>query len=746
MNQVRIHGDPFGEDAAASQLRSFLRLALGNGMACALSLSSVRPRAVAAGEREIRLTDGVRDLVVGTLLPPAEVELMLRAAGNVVAATAPVVVFAADHERADTATLAGLEWPRAAIVLTARAGQTGKELLERVRAELRWAGCEHPLHALEAHEVAPWLALPPAPAHGPIVHVGSGDLASGTDLVVDAWLAEFAPTGRGLRLVLPEATDEVVARLHERVAAAPGPCEVLRARFEPGHVRDAAVVVLPWRRERPARDLVQALASGRPVAVSRFPDTTALLDADGVCLPIGGRWTPSHAALPFAPAPAAVAATLRMAVGDPAAGAAIGRRARTHVVEELVRGRPAAPPPPVPASLPTRPRVVLEAPWFEVSSSSELSIETARALLRGGEVDLRLVARTPFRGDLAQLRARAPELEPLLCRDPGKVHLWLSAGWPVRAARPQCRSWAVRVDWEFGALPWELMPHVGAVADHVVVHSRHVADVVAAAGRDPASIALVPHGVDAVMHEDAVPDPRILAWKGDRPAVLFHGGLIWRKGFDVFLRALLAARAAGQDCVAVVKTVGHDQHYGRFHLGELARRFQRTAGTPPLLLIDEALPRERLAALYTACDVMLHPYRGEGFGLPLLEARACGLPVLATEGGAADALLHGPGAVPIASERRPVDLPGAHVGEPWVLEPSADEAGRLLAETLAHRDERRREARATAATARAAFAWDAAAAAIGRLARGERAEPAAPASLPTLALPPSPRAEPVGVR
>ncbi|MBL9077473.1 MAG: glycosyltransferase [Planctomycetes bacterium] len=745
MNQVRIHGDPFGEDAAAGLLRSFLRLALGNGMECALSLSSVQPRPVAAGEHTIHLTDGVRDFVVGSLLPPAEIDLLLRAAGNVVAATAPVVVFAAAPLRADVTTLVALEWPRAAIVLAARDGSTGQDLLERVRAELRWAGCEHPPHALEARELAPWLALPALAPHGPIVHVGCGDVPSGTDLVVDVWLREHAPHGRGLRLVLPDAGDDLVARLRDRVAPAPAPCELVRAAFEPGHARDAAAILLPWRRERPSRWLVTALASGRPVCVSRCAETVVMLSADGICLPIGGRVAAAGAQVTFEPAPAAVAAALRSALADSAAAAATGRRARRHVVEELVRGRPAAPPAPVPAAPPSRPTIVLEAPFFEVSSSSELSIETARALVRRADVDVRLVPRAPFHGDLAQLRRRAPELEPLLCRHPGTVDLWLSAGWPVRAARPQCRTWALRVDWEFGALPWELLPHTTTTADAVVVHSEYGADLVAAAGRDRASIVLAPHGVDAAMREDAAPDPELVAWKGARPAVLFHGGLVWRKGFDVFLRAVLAAREAGQDPVVVVKSVGHGHCYGRFHLGELARRFQRTAGTPPMWWIEDDLPRERLAAIYTACDVLLHPYRGEGFGLPLLEARACGLPVVATAGGGGDALLQGPGAARIPAERRPVELPGAHVQEPWVLEPSAADAGLLLVDALVHRAERRRAARAAAAGVRQAFTWDAAAARIAQLAcepRSLRAQP----PLPTVTLAPTPRPEPVGAR
>lgn len=203
MNQVRIHGDPFGGDAAAAQLRSFLRLALGSGVRCALSLAAVRPRAVMPGEHEIALTDGVRDLRVGTRLPQAEVELLLRAAGEAVAATAPLLVFAAASERDDQVQLAGLEWRQACRVLAVRDGTTAGELLERVRAELRWSGNEHPVHGLDAAELAPWLALPNYRGGGPIVHVGGPDPADGTDLVLAAWRAHFAAVP--LRLVLPDA-------------------------------------------------------------------------------------------------------------------------------------------------------------------------------------------------------------------------------------------------------------------------------------------------------------------------------------------------------------------------------------------------------------------------------------------------------------------------------------------------------------------------------------------------------------
>lgn len=42
------------------------------------------------------------------------------------------------------------------------------------------------------------------------------------------------------------------------------------------------------------------------------------------------------------------------------------------------------------------------------------------------------------------------------------------------------------------------------------------------------------------------------------------------------------------------------------------------------------LSDDREPGLYAACDCLVHPFRGEGFALPVAEAMACGLPVVAT--------------------------------------------------------------------------------------------------------------------
>jgi hypothetical protein len=112
--------------------------------------------------------------------------------------------------------------------------------------------------------------------------------------------------------------------------------------------------------------------------------------------------------------------------------------------------------------------------------------------------------------------------------------------------------------------------------------------------------------------------------------------------------------------------------------------------------------------------------------------------VLATAGGDADSLLGEGGSRAIPSSRRELELPTAHVSAPWVLEPSASDAGRLLIEALGDLESRRLAAAAAAPELPAASSWAVAAEAIERLAlEPQRAEP-------VVALPPVPAREPVG--
>lgn len=721
MNVVRIWGNPFDQGDAGHGLREFLQLAAANGMRVGLCLTAVRDGA-GTGDRVVELTDGVRSIPVRTSLPPLLLQQVVRAAAQPVPSTAPVVVFATDTDIADAVQLAGLEWPRACRLVKVAADATAAELLARVRSELRWAGTEDPAVGLDERELLPWLQLEP-PDGEVILHDGSDDPADGSDIAVRVFASRFAAGGARLRVLLSDAAAIGPLRQAARAAAPAGLDGAAAIEFVVGTataalLHDVSVIVQPLRSLRAPQRLVPLLASGRPVCISQFEAVARLLPTPSLCQPIGGRWLPCEQGAPprFEPDPRALARGIeQLRRGD--VGAAIARRARAHVLAEMTNDRPASPPrPPAQPARGRRPRLVLQAPFLETSSSAEFSIATAQALHRRGHVELALVPTLPFRQELATLRARAPELVPLLRRDVADADLWLASGWPLRHDRPPARCFALRVDWEFGALPVSLTPAVTQEADAVVVHSEYVFRSVTAAGRPADQVHLIPHGVDAAAFASTPALPQVLQWKQGRPAVLFVGGLIWRKGIDVFLRAVIeAARTAPPFCV-VVKALGGNQHYGGFHMRELVQKVQRHPQAPPLLLLEDELSREQMVGLYRACDLMLLPYRGEGFCMPALEARGCGLPLLVTDGGATDDFAVGESVVKIAARRRPVDLPDVCVSQPWVLEPEDGAAGRALATSLHDLPRLAAAARREALAVLQECRWDAAAARLEQLA------------------------------
>ena len=128
---------------------------------------------------------------------------------------------------------------------------------------------------------------------------------------------------------------------------------------------------------------------------------------------------------------------------------------------------------------------------------------------------------------------------------------------------------------------------------------------------------------------------------GDDEVVFLNvGGALWNKGADVLLRAFANLRQSGVKARLFFK----DQS-GLYGV-KIQETVSRTAMTCPHLLeqhtlsaisvISENLSNDSLHELYNLADCYVSPYRAEGFNLPVLEAIACGLPVIVTAGGATD--------------------------------------------------------------------------------------------------------------
>jgi glycosyltransferase involved in cell wall biosynthesis len=292
--------------------------------------------------------------------------------------------------------------------------------------------------------------------------------------------------------------------------------------------------------------------------------------------------------------------------------------------------------------------------------------------------------------------------------------------WPPDLSPPTSGRLAVIQPWEFGSIPREWVEPLAERVDELWVPSEMVREMYVSSGVDGERVVVIPNGVDL---ERFSPEgeryPLTLGDGGDLPEgatrFLFVGGLIWRKGPDVLLGAWREAFAGREDVVLVVKDVGVG---GVYREGEREEMTAHAASgeLPRVVLVQDELSDDQVAGLYRGCDVLVHPYRGEGFGMPVLEAMACGLPTIVTGGGPTDEFCPLEAGWRIASTRLEFtgDRVGAFdtVGRPWVLEPDVDHLAELLVAVAS--DPRERSTRGAAGRAAAeSYGWDAVSARYG---------------------------------
>lgn len=177
-------------------------------------------------------------------------------------------------------------------------------------------------------------------------------------------------------------------------------------------------------------------------------------------------------------------------------------------------------------------------------------------------------------------------------------------------------------------LAYSLSARFASVVTTVSEYSKR--DMVRYYGMRPERIHVVPEGVDTsnfrpVADRSMLDEWRIRALGADLPFIAYVGKPTERRNLSSLIRAFgqlkRASRLPHRMMIAGANLPGTSPF----------RRVIEEEGLARDVVIRGYVGHDEMPVLYNAADLMIYPSSYEGFGMPVLEAMACGTPVIALD-------------------------------------------------------------------------------------------------------------------
>jgi glycosyltransferase involved in cell wall biosynthesis len=235
--------------------------------------------------------------------------------------------------------------------------------------------------------------------------------------------------------------------------------------------------------------------------------------------------------------------------------------------------------------------------------------------------------------------------------------------------------------------------------DEIWVPSTWGADVFRASGvRRP--VRVMPLGFDPARFRPGLPARKV------RGRFTFLSVFEWgeRKAPEILLRAWAAAFDEDDPVLLLLRVNNFD---GSVDVAAQIAALSLPDRTAPVALLhNQQIPSAELGSLYCSADCFILASRGEGWGMPVLEAMACGLPVIATGWGGTTEFFNDQVGYPLAVRRLVLAEAKCpyYAGHRWA-EPDQDHLAELFRYVFANQEEASRRGRFAAEAALSRWTW-----------------------------------------
>lgn len=204
--------------------------------------------------------------------------------------------------------------------------------------------------------------------------------------------------------------------------------------------------------------------------------------------------------------------------------------------------------------------------------------------------------------------------------------------------------WVMRQEWDDRrVISWTPVDHYPAPpmvikwaeAHETIAMSEYGAEQFRASGVEP--VAIIPHGVEDAYRPAGKEARRALAVPDDAFLVTINaaniGAPVPRKAWSENMSALALFMHRHPDAYVYLHTdMANPAGVPlAMYVEMLGIPRDRIRVAPPFLYIGGMIDDAEMAKLYSASDVLLAASKGEGFGVPVIEAMACGVPSIVSD-------------------------------------------------------------------------------------------------------------------